>query len=131
MTTHPRLSTYLLAPALLVALAGPALAGDAPDPEMPATPQAAGPADAPAESGTERVADPAPDSALAQSSSSQLGDCLLSCDGEQVTYSSVTRDECCSGSLTCPDGSQPAWIGFVPYDGGFGEFCDPESSVAL
>lgn len=134
MTIHPRRSTHLLVLALLLAFAGPALAADATNPATPAEPAAsdplaeagvapdAAPADSPAEPATEPPAESALDSALEQSLDSQYGDCVLFCDGQQVRYSFVTRDECCSGSLTCPDGSTSTGYAFYPYDG-FAEFC--------
>ena len=62
------------------------------------------------------------DTALEQSIGSQYGDCVLFCDGQQYTYSFVTREECCSGSLTCPNGFPALGYAFYPYQG-FAEFC--------
>lgn len=129
MTTHPRRSAHLLALALLVAFAGPALA-EAPDPASSTEPAAVEPADAPeaAPAGTPEAVpgdtpvQPALDSALEQSHDPQLGDCVLWCSGEQFRYSWVTRGECCGGTLTCPDGSQAAGYAFYPYQG-VAEFC--------
>lgn len=61
--------------------------------------------------------EPVLDFALEQSFTSQYGDCRLFCDGQQYTYSYVTREECCSGSLTCPNGLPAATYAFYPYQG--------------
>lgn len=50
------------------------------------------------------------------------GDCALWCGGGQYWYYYVTRSECCSGTLTCPDGSNPGIYAFYPYQG-FAEIC--------
>jgi len=118
MTTQPRLSTYLLALALLVAFAGPALADGAPDPATATVPPAVAPEAVPAVT----AAEPAPDSALNQSLFTQYGDCVLACGVQQYTYSFVTRDQCCSGSLTCPSGVPAFSYAFYPYQG-FAELC--------
>ena len=52
----------------------------------------------------------------------QDGDCILWCGSGQYRYYNVTRDECCGGTLTCPDGSYPGGYAFYPYQG-FAEFC--------
>jgi len=118
MTTHPRLSTYLLVLALLVAFAGPAFADDGPNPATSTVPPSVAPEAAPAVT----AAEPAPDSALDQSLVSQYGDCVLSCGVQQYTYSFVTRVQCCSGSLTCPSGVPAFSYAFYPYQG-FAELC--------
>jgi len=126
MTTHSRLSTHLLVLALLVVFAGPALADDAPNPATSTVPPAIALGDSPGvapeavPAGT--AAEPAPDSALNQSLGTQYGDCVLLCDGQLYTYSFVTREQCCRGSLTCPSGSTTHGIAFYPYQG-FAEIC--------
>lgn len=59
---------------------------------------------------------------LAQSLDSQYGDCALWCGTGQYWYYNVTRDECCSGTLTCPNGSTSTGYAFYPYQG-VAEFC--------
>jgi len=61
--------------------------------------------------------EPVLDFALEQSFTSEYGDCRLFCDGQLYTYSYVTREVCCSGSLTCPNGSSAAAYAFYPYQG--------------
>lgn len=122
MTTHPRLSTHLLVLALLVAFAGPTLADDAPNPASSTAPPAVALGVAPEAAPVGTAAEPALDSALDQSLGSQYGDCVLFCGGQQYTYSFVTREQCCSGSLTCPGGSPALGYAFYPYQG-FAEFC--------
>lgn len=53
----------------------------------------------------------------------QYGDCALWCGGPGPHWHyGVSRETCCSGSLTCPDGSSASGFAFYPYQG-FAEFC--------
>lgn len=114
MNRHIRLSFAFLMLGLLATAAGPALAADAPTPAVEAELTAkATPAVTPAE--------PALDGALEQSWP-QYGDCALWCGTGQYWHYYVTREECCSGTLTCPDGSYSSGYAFYPYQG-FAEFC--------
>lgn len=122
MTTRPRLPCHLLVLAVLIGLAGPALAADAPAPALSRVAPAVDGGSAPEAAPTVTPAESPLDSALEQGLDPQYGDCALWCDGQQYWYYFVTREECCSGTLTCPGGAPSSGYAFYPYQG-FAEFC--------
>lgn len=62
--------------------------------------------------------EPALESSLEQSLNfPQYGDCSLWCGSGPYRHYYVTSVECCSGTLTCPDGSNPHGYAFYPYEG--------------
>lgn len=115
MNRHIRLSFAFLILGLLATAAGPALAADAPTPAVEADLAAeATPAVTPAE--------PVLDGALEQGWGPGYGNCALWCDGQTFWYYNVTRNECCSGTLTCPSGAPSLGYAWHPYQG-YAEFC--------
>lgn len=116
MTHRPRTTLCLLILCLLTMAAGPALAADAPAPPAVEADLAVQPAPA------ITPAEPAVEGALEQARYTQYGDCALWCSGQQHWHYGVSRGVCCSGTLTCPDGSYSSGYAFFPYQG-HAEFC--------